>query len=88
MTPVLTFLASAIIAGAIFLLLSGRASERLGGLLLLGQGLPMLVLAVGGGAAQASAVALVVALIAFGFFLAGAGGLRASRAEAEAGEES
>lgn len=76
MMAALSILAGILAAAAVYLLLSPRAWQRLGGTALLGQSLPLLILAAGGHAPQASAAALVVALMAFGLFLAQAAGFR------------
>ena len=77
MTEILIPLAGLLAAGGAYLLLSAEVWPRLIGIALLGQALPLLLLAAGGLSARATAPGLVIALIAFGLFLAEAGKLRA-----------
>jgi ABC-type transport system involved in cytochrome c biogenesis permease subunit len=76
MMPVLSILAGILAAVAVYLLLSPRTWQRLAGIALLGQSLPLLILGSGGQTPQTSGAALVVALMAFGLFLAHAASLR------------
>jgi multisubunit Na+/H+ antiporter MnhC subunit len=76
MISVLAPLAGLLVAAAVYLMLSPQAWQRLVGIALLGQALPLLILAAGGVSAQTSAVGLAVALIAFALFLAQAAALR------------
>jgi hypothetical protein len=88
-TLILATLAGLLVAGGVFLLLAAQTWRRLAGIVLLGQALPLLLLANGGLGPQATAAGLVVALLAFGLFLAEAAQLRrapdlaSSRAQAQ-----
>ncbi len=78
MSSALSLLAGIFAAAALYLVLSPRPWQRLAGTALLGQALPLLILAAGGPAqARLGGLPLVVALMAFGLFLAQAALLRA-----------
>lgn len=81
MTQILIPLAGLLAAGGVYLALSPRAWPRLIGIALAGQALPLLLLAAGGLAPQATAPGLVIALVAFGWFLAEANKLNARQGE-------
>lgn len=76
MTYLLATLAGLLVSGGVYLLLSAQAWRRLAGIVLLGQALPLLLVANAGLGSHATAVGLVVALLAFGLFLAEAAQLR------------
>lgn len=81
MNSVLAPLAGILIAAAVYLILCPRAWQRLIGIALMGQGMPLLILAVGGSARAAVAAGVLIAVIAFALFLAAAAALRSDSAE-------
>jgi hypothetical protein len=81
-THLLATLAGLLVSGGVYLLLSAQAWRRLAAIVLLGQALPLLLLANGGLAPHATAAGLVGTLIAFGLFLAGAVRLRTAQGPA------
>jgi multisubunit Na+/H+ antiporter MnhC subunit len=90
-TILLATLAGLLVAGGVYLLLAAQTWQRLAGIVLLGQALPLLLLANGGLRSDATAAGLIVALLAFGLFLAEAARLHtacdpaSSRSEAQEG---
>lgn len=78
---ILVPLAGLLAAGGVWLVLSPLAWQRLVGIALLGQALPLLFLAAGGLTPHAIVAGLIVALIAFAWFLAECGKPRAASAE-------
>ncbi|MFO1186966.1 MAG: hypothetical protein U1E87_05670 [Alphaproteobacteria bacterium] len=81
MIEILVPLAGLMVAGGVYLVLSPLAWPRLVGIALIGQALPLVLLAAGGRSPHAVAPGLVLALVAFGWFLAEAGRLGAPQTD-------
>jgi multisubunit Na+/H+ antiporter MnhC subunit len=81
---VLGLLAGLLLGAGVYLILASAPWRRLVALALIGQGLPLLIIAAGAGSSQAITIAVALELVAFALFLAAAAFVRqASRAAAQ-----